>query len=78
MDAVHEWAEWALDEVGRWSDTALDEAKFKRAERTLLTPVAQVADAARTDRDSRYGVRPMKPAKRSEADAPSGTETSAP
>lgn len=65
IDAVHEWADWALDEVAKWPDTALDAPKLRRARKTLLTPIAEAADAAKRDRDARYGVRPRKPAKRS-------------
>jgi PadR family transcriptional regulator, regulatory protein AphA len=43
VDAVHQWALWALDEIGDWSDTGPAPAKADRARTTFRTPIAQSA-----------------------------------
>jgi len=43
VDAVHRWAEWALDEVAGWKDTAPDPDKLERAKAIFSIPLAQVA-----------------------------------
>lgn len=44
VDAVHRWAEWALDEVAGWTDTAPDAKKLDRARAIFSIPMARVAD----------------------------------
>ena len=44
VHAVHQWALWALDEIGDWGDTGPDPAKADRARTTFRTPIARSAE----------------------------------
>jgi PadR family transcriptional regulator, regulatory protein AphA len=42
FDAVHRWADWALDQIEQWDDTAPDAAKLDSARNVLLTSVEEL------------------------------------
>jgi PadR family transcriptional regulator, regulatory protein AphA len=44
VDAVHRWAEWALDEVEDWSTTAPDAAKLRRGNQVFATAMTRAGD----------------------------------
>ena len=45
-DAVHRWAEWALDEVAEWSDTAPTPDKLRRGREVFAIPMREAARSA--------------------------------
>ena len=50
VDAVHRWAEWAIEEVAGWSDTAATPAKLRRGREIFAIPMRDAArEAAEAD-----------------------------